>query len=120
MTKEYPDPGPEKRGDKKLDPNYSKRENNPRKVSPYNKPKIKRRPYEHLSEEKLISDIKLLKKRKARKSLERAAPGINFKGSYFENKIKDLEEELEFRSRDEEMGEKSFSSWKRQIKIEEE
>ena len=46
--------------------------------------------------------------------------GLNKATWIWKNKIKDLEEELEFRSRDEEMGEKSFSNWKQQIKIEEE
>lgn len=114
MTKEYKDPGKEKRGDKKDDPNYSKRENNPLK----GRRKIKQRPYEHLTEKKLIENIKLLKTQKARKSLKRQVPGINFEGSYFKNKIKDLEEELKFRSKDEEMGE-TRSSWKKQLKDEE-
>ena len=118
MIIKHKDPGSEKRGDKKLDPNYSKRENNPLKVSPYNKPKVTRRPYEHLTESELIKTLQLLKKREGRKSVYRQVPKIDFKGKYFQNKINDLEEELEFRSRDEEMGEKSFSNWKQQLRSE--
>ena len=104
------DPGSKERGGPK-DPDYSKRENDPKK----DRVQVERRTHEHLSDKEIRRTLHTLKNWKANKKLKRQIPGIDFQGPYFQKRIKELEEELEFRSRDEEMGE----SWKQQLRGEE-
>ena len=94
------DPGPEVRGDPKLDPNYSKRENKSKKrIEPI-------RPYQDLEEKELLDKLKLAEQSWKRapqipKKTKQRIPGIDLK-LYYKNIITELEKELDFRQDDEE------------------
>ena len=97
---EYKDPGAEVRGDPKLDPNYSKRENrNRRRIEP-------KRPYQDLEENEILDKLESARQSWKRapqisKKIKQRIPGIDLK-LYYKNIITELEKELDFRQADEE------------------